>query len=89
MTGGTLTPVLRGAYQYWGQILAMTDHDRQFPRGGHITYGEAAGAVRRHGRAARPRLFGFAESQFRLFGRYFRGNMAAPMQRSGSEDLTQ
>src|SRR6266542_4686399 len=31
----------------------------------------------------------FAASRFRLFGQSFRGTMAAPMQRSGGEDLTQ
>src|SRR6266545_763519 len=64
------------------QILATADHDRPFLRGGHITYGETVGAVPQNGMAARPRLFGFAESQFRLFGQYFRGTMATPMQRS-------
>jgi len=71
------------------QILAITDHDRQFSRGGHITYGEAVGAVPQKGMVARPRRFGFAESHFRLFGQLFRGPMATPMQRSGSENLTQ
>jgi len=39
----------------------MTDHDQQLPRFAHADYGEAV-----TGMAARPRLFGFADSQFRL-----------------------
>src|SRR6266542_1887946 len=62
------------------QILAMTDHDRQFiagrPHNLRVTrraFGPPAPArlselVPQKGMAARPRLFGSAASQFRLFG---------------------
>src|SRR5882757_1023787 len=49
--------------------------------------GEAVGVVLRSRMAARPRLFSFADGQFRLSGQYFRSTMATPMKRSGSEDL--
>jgi len=65
----------------------MTDHDQQATGGGHSNYGEAVGVVRPNGFVATPSLYNFAESLFRLFGQYFRGTMATPMQRSGSEDL--
>jgi len=71
------------------QILAMTDHDQQLPRFVHANYGEAVGRAHQTGMAARPRLFGFADSQFRLSGQYLSGPMATPMKRSGSDDLTQ
>jgi hypothetical protein len=67
----------------------MTDHDRQMQGGGNSGYGEAIGVVLRGGMAATPRLSSFADDQFSLSGQYFRWTMAAPMQRSGSEDLTQ
>ncbi len=71
------------------QILAMTDHDQQLPRFAHANYGEAVGRGHQTGMAARPRLLGFADSQFRLSGQYLSGPMATPMKRSGSEDLPQ
>jgi hypothetical protein len=58
----------------------MTDRDQQTRGGGHSSYdaakspagdGEAVGVVLRRGIAARPRLFGFADEQFRLFGQVF------------------
>src|SRR5882762_6096997 len=67
----------------------MTDRDRQMQGGGHSSYGEAVGVVLRSRMAATPRLSSFADDQFRLSGQYFRWTMAAPMQRSGSENLTQ
>jgi len=67
----------------------MTDRDQQMQGGGHSSYGEAVGVAFRSGIADTPRLFRFAEDQFRLSGQYFRWTMATPMQRSGSEDLTQ
>ncbi len=48
------------------QILAMTDHDQQLSRFPTQIYGEAVGRTHQTGMAARPRLFGFADSQFRL-----------------------
>ncbi len=48
------------------QILAMTDHDRQLPRVGHVSYGEAVGVGHQAGTAVRPRLRSLAASQFRL-----------------------
>ncbi len=50
------------------QILAMTDHDQPLPRFAHANYGEAVGRAHQTGMDARPRLFGFADSQFRLPG---------------------
>jgi len=67
----------------------MTDHDRQLPRFAHANDGEAVGSAHQTGMAARPRLFGFADSQFRLFGQYLSGPMATPTKRSGSDNLTQ
>jgi hypothetical protein len=46
----------------------MTDRDQQTRGGGHSSYGEAVGVVLRSRMAASPRLFEFAEDQFRLFG---------------------
>jgi hypothetical protein len=47
----------------------MTDRDQQTRGGGgHSSYGEAVGVVLRSAIAATPRLFGFAEGQFCLFG---------------------
>src|SRR6266567_4860924 len=66
--------------------LALTDRDQQTQGGGHSSYGEAVGLVLRSRIAAKPRLFGFADGQFRLSGQYFRWTMATPMKRSGSED---
>jgi len=46
----------------------MTDHDQQLQRFSTQIYGEAVGRTHQTGMAARPRLFGFADSQFRLSG---------------------
>jgi hypothetical protein len=74
---------------YWVSSLAMTDLDQETQGGGHSNYGEAVGVVLRSGMAATPSLFGFADGQFCLSGQDFRWTMATPMQRSGSEELTQ
>ena len=50
----------------------MTDLDRQMQGGGHSSYGEAVGVVRRSRTAARPSLFSVADGQFRLSGQYYR-----------------
>jgi len=68
----------------------MTDHDQQLQRVGHATSGEAGGtcAVRQNGREAIATL-GILTQEFCLFGQVVTGLMAATVQRSGSENLTQ
>jgi len=53
----------------------MTDHDQQLPHFAHANDGEAVGRAHQTGMDARPRLFGFADSQFRLSGQYLSGPM--------------
>jgi hypothetical protein len=65
----------------------MKDHDRQMQGGGHSSHGEAVGVVLQGGIAAPP--FQLRRRSVPPSGQYFHWTMAAPMQRAGSEDLTQ
>jgi NAD+ synthetase len=82
-----IEPMFQAYLAVLGQILAMTDHDRQFPSVGQITYGEAVGALLRKAIAAKASPLWLGREPVPPVRSVLSWDYGCSDARSGSEDI--